>query len=91
MNEQKTGQQSAAKRLLARKSDQLLDALANLKRLEQQKRTEPISTEQFHRLADQANAASEDVWRFAHEEERIGDRIETGDVTIEDVDKERTA
>jgi hypothetical protein len=82
---------ASRKNVLAQKSDELLGALDHLKRAEQEKRSATISTERFHELADVVNATSDDVWRLAHEEESIGDRIPTDTESIDEVEDEERA
>jgi hypothetical protein len=72
---------------LADRSDELLDALRRLKDTETRKRHEPISSDTFHRLANEVDAISHEVFSIARDERSIGDRTtRTGD-TIEDVEE----
>ena len=58
----------------ADRSAELLDALRRLKETEQRKRREPISSESFHRLADEVDAISHEVFSIARDERSIGGR-----------------
>ena len=55
---------------LADKSDELLDALGRLKKTEQRKRHEPISSDQFHRLANEVDAISHELFTIARDSTR---------------------
>jgi hypothetical protein len=75
-------------RLRARLSDEsriLLERIDELHELEKEKRTKPISTAAFHDLADTIKAKARDIFRITTVQERVGDRIETGTVTLNDV------
>jgi hypothetical protein len=73
------------KRELADESALLLGAIDQLHDMEAEKRTRPISTPGFHRLAEEITVKSRDVFRVATEEERKGDESPRGDETIDDV------
>ena len=75
----------AKKTELASKSDQLLDALGRLKETEERKRQEPISTDDFHRLANEVDEISHEVFYVAKTQDRLGEQIPTGNDSIEDV------
>ena len=75
---------------LAGRSDELLDALQRLKDTEQRKRHEPISSDTFHRLANEVDALSHEVFSIARDQRDIGEETERTGETIEDVDAERT-
>ena len=53
-------------------SRQLLTQLDDIKRLEQEKRAEARSTEQFHDLAAEISDKARGVWAIAEHEERAG-------------------
>ena len=57
-------------------SDRLLDALKDIRDLEEQKRTEEISTPAFHRLTDDVAHASRRVFELAHEEDAVSDSFD---------------
>ena len=44
----------------------------DIKRLEQQKRAEPRSTEEFHELADEITDKARGIWELADHEETSG-------------------
>jgi hypothetical protein len=77
------------KRDVARDSDQLLRQVDELRRIEAEKRHQPISSDRFHQLAEQVTALSRRIMTGAWQEERVGDRTEPGDATIEDVSRNR--
>lgn len=66
-------------------SDALLEALRKLKETERQKRGTPISTDEFHALADEVAHQAGDVWRIADAEERDGDAAPSTGASIESV------
>jgi hypothetical protein len=70
---------------LADRSDELLDALHRLKDTEQRKRQEEISSESFHRLANEVDAISHEVFSIARDQRDIGERAPSDGDTIEDV------
>jgi hypothetical protein len=70
---------------LSAESRRLLAQIDELHRLEERKRDERISTPAFHRLADTIKAKAAQVFRMTTLEERLGDRIDTGEVTLNDV------
>ena len=74
------------KQALARRSNRLLDALRHLRDTERRKREVPISTPTFHELANEVNTTSREIFRLAHEQERLGDEVPRGAESIEDVD-----
>lgn len=73
---------------LAARSDELLDALHRLKDTEERKRHEEISSDSFHRLANEVDAISHEVFAIARDQRDIGERTTRDGKTIEDVDKE---
>jgi hypothetical protein len=64
----------------------LLERIDELHDLEEQKRTEPISTPAFHDLADTIKAKAREIFRITTIEEHVGDQIDTGSVTLDDVE-----
>jgi hypothetical protein len=70
---------------LADKSDELLDAVARLKATEERKRHEPISSDEFHRLANEVDAISHEVFAIARDERGVGEKTHRTGETIEDV------
>jgi len=76
---------SQAKRALAGKSDEMLEALRELKATEARKRLEPISTPMFHMLADDVDAQSRRIFRIAIQEDELGDESELGVETIDHI------
>jgi hypothetical protein len=73
---------------LADRSDELLDALHRLKDTEQRKRHEEISSDSFHRLANEVDAISHEVFSIARDQRDIGERTTRDGDTIEDVHDE---
>lgn len=76
---------SVEKEQLRMESDELMEAVEDVRSLERRRRTEAISTPQFHELGDRILERSRDVFRVAQDEESTGNSVETSDVTIEDV------
>ena len=74
------------KRELAQRSDTILDAIDDLRALEKDKRAETISTPPFHRLAEAVTQKSREIFEMAYRQEAVGDRTETTDESIEEVD-----
>ena len=74
---------------LADRSAELLDALRRLKETENRKRHEPISSESFHRLANEVDAISHEVFTIARDERSIGNRTTRSNETIEDLEERR--
>ena len=70
-------------------SNEILQAVDDLRSMEQQKRREDISTPPFHELADEIKAKSQEIFRIADEERQLGESLPTGDVSIDDVETER--
>jgi hypothetical protein len=66
-------------------SDELLDALDDLKRLEKLKRDETYSSPDFHRLANEVEDQARHVFRVAAEENLHGDLAQHADLTPNDV------
>jgi len=66
-------------------SDALLDDVARLRELEQEKRRVDFSTPRFHELASEITNRSRDIFRRASEEEAEGDALSgPHDATIEE-------
>jgi hypothetical protein len=76
------------KRELADESARTADAIDELPAMEAEKRTRPISTPGFHRLAEDITAKSREVFRIASIEERKGDESPRGAETIDDVTRD---
>jgi hypothetical protein len=72
-------------------SDRLLEKVADLRELERTKRTEPISSEAFHRLASEITRKSREIMFAAREEEMAGDQSEPDDRSIDDLGKDQSA
>jgi hypothetical protein len=77
------------KRELADESARILGAIEELREMETEKRSRPISTPGFHRLAEDITAKSREVFHIASVEERKGDESPRGDETIDDVAQDR--
>lgn len=71
-----------------RDSDELLDRVAALRRLEQEKRRMPISSARFHELAEEVTAKARAIMYGAQDEGRHGNRTQRADITIDDVGAE---
>jgi hypothetical protein len=70
-------------------SDQMLVELAHLKSTEALKRREPISTPAFHALEDEVYLSSRRIYANAMQQDKLGQESETGEVSIDDIDRER--
>jgi hypothetical protein len=67
-------------------SDTLLDAIRTLRDLEREKRTQKLSSPEFHAMAREITERSREVFRVAAQEERAGDELgSTRDITTEEV------
>jgi hypothetical protein len=75
------------RRALANLSNRLLDTLRRMRDTERRKRQEPISSPTFHKLANEVEEASQEVFRLARNEESVGDEAPRGAITIEDMDR----
>ena len=73
---------------LAKRSDELLEAIRRLKDTEQRKRQEPISSDGFHRLANEVDALSHEVFSIARDQRDIGDETPPASESIDDVEDE---
>ncbi|HEV7811236.1 MAG TPA: hypothetical protein VGO64_11590 [Candidatus Limnocylindrales bacterium] len=69
-------------------SDRLLAKVADLRELERTKRTEPISSEAFHRLAKEITKKSREIMFAAREQELSGEQSERDDRSIDDLAEE---
>ena len=67
-------------------SDEILEAMERMRELERAKRTEPISSPAFHRLADEVEASAREVWELAQRQNRDGDAAETTGATIDETE-----
>lgn len=76
---------SDEKRQLAKSSNQFLDDVRDLRELEEEKRTEPISTPRFHELAEKIIDKSRAIMNRAILQEDLGDDTETGELSIDDI------
>lgn len=83
------GAAEAALHELPEASSRLLAELERVHELERTKRTKPVSSPEFHELADEILDRSRQVFRYADHEEEIGDRTNPGDDTIDDVAEHR--
>lgn len=72
---------------LTNRSSQLLAEIQDLKRLEQAKRVEPISSPRFHDLAERVTDRSREIMRDAATQEAVGNATTTGPESIEDIDR----
>lgn len=70
---------------LASRSDELLETIQRLKDTEERKRQEPISSETFHRLANEVDALSHEVFAIARDQRDIGERTDRTGESIDDV------
>ncbi len=75
------------KRALTNRSNKLLDALRHLRDTERRKRDEPISSPEFHKLADEVDRTSRRIFSLAREQEQLGDESPRGEETINDIDR----
>jgi hypothetical protein len=72
---------------LRRDSDALLEGIDEMRSMESEKRQHPISTDEFHELADAITDKSREIFAIAAEERVIGNRTEREpDRTTEDID-----
>ncbi len=67
-------------------SDHLLAEVRRLRELEERKRREPISSPEFHRLAEQVEERARAVWKTADHERAAGDSAEQQSRTHAEVD-----
>ena len=66
-------------------SDRLMAEAGAVKRLEAVKRHYPISSPEFHELAEEIAGHARQVFRLADEEDALGDRIPSDGDDIDDV------
>jgi NTP pyrophosphatase (non-canonical NTP hydrolase) len=66
-------------------SDRLMAEAGAVKRLEAIKRSHPISSPEFHELAEEIADHARQVFRLADEEDAVGDRIPRDGDDINDV------
>jgi hypothetical protein len=72
-------------------SDRLMAEASAVKRLEAVKRGHPISTPEFHDLAEEIADHARQVFRLADEEDALGDRIPSDGDDIDDIAHDRLA
>jgi len=77
----------ATKHKLGDRSNQILQAVEDLRSMEQEKRGEDISTPPFHELADAIKDKSREIFRIAEDQRQIGESIPTGHESIDDVER----
>ena len=71
---------------IARDSERLLEAVGEIRGLEEEKREAEMSTPRFHELADRIAERARDVFGYATDERDTGDELsERQDRSIEDV------
>ena len=71
---------------IARDSERLLEAVGEIRGLEEEKREVEMSTPRFHDLADRIAERARDVFGYATDERDRGDELsERQDRSIEDV------
>ena len=68
-------------------SDALLEAIRKLHDLEREKRSQELSSPEFHQMAHEITQQSREVFRLAAEEEKAGSEVESPqqDRTTEDI------
>jgi uncharacterized protein Yka (UPF0111/DUF47 family) len=76
---------SDEKQELAKSSNELLEDLRALRRLEGQKREEAISSDQFHELADEVTSTSRKIMKTVLKQDELGESAERGEESIEDI------
>jgi hypothetical protein len=82
--------QQRSKAWLEEDSDALLAAVDDLRRLELEKREEPISSDGFHTRAIEIEHRSRLIFGLAHEQEQVGQTFGgTQDESIDDVARDR--
>lgn len=70
---------------LRQDSDELLDAVDELRRMERAKRTHDISSPEFHALADRIESQARRVFDVAAHENEEGDALDRMDTSIDEV------
>ena len=91
MSTEREQQPADPKRELSGESARILEAIDELHDMEVEKRQRPISTPEFHRLAEAITDKSRDVFRIAIDQEEAGNESPRGEETIEDVDRRERA
>ena len=71
---------------LTEQSNRLLERIRGLRRLEETKRTEPVSSPRFHELAEEVTNESRRIMFAAANEENLGNESSAGDESIDDID-----
>ena len=72
---------------LTQQSNRLLERIRGLRRLEEMKRTEPVSSPRFHQLAEDVTDESRRIMFDAANEESLGNDSSAGDESIDDIDE----
>jgi hypothetical protein len=72
---------------LGHHSNEILEAVDELRAMEQQKRSEDISTPPFHELADAIKDKSREIFRIADEQRQLGETIPTTDESIDGIER----
>jgi hypothetical protein len=76
----------AASREVRKDSDALLEAVRKLHDLERVKRSQQLSSPEFHEMAREITQRSREVFRIAAEEEKAGNEVqEPQDATTDDI------
>ena len=65
----------AAEKALRHESDELLDAMDEMRKTERRKRTEMPTTPTFHALADKVERQAKQVFEIAQREDDLGEAI----------------
>ena len=71
-------------------SDQVLKTVGEMRDLESRKRQEKVSTPKYHRLADEVQAKSREVFRAAAEETVAANDMESGSRSIDAIARDKT-
>jgi hypothetical protein len=87
VSDERSRQPAAGRCALSDESARILEAVEELRAMEKAKRKLPISTDSFHRLADEITRKSREVFRTASRQEDVGDDESTGDDTIDNVER----
>jgi len=74
---------------LSAASERLLDAVDDLRATEAKKRDQKISSDEFHRLAEEVTEKSRRLMASASDEEEIGNDTEPVDGSIESASRQR--
>ena len=74
---------------LSRASERLLDAVDDLRATEAKKRDQKISSDEFHRLAEEVTQKSRRLMATASDEEEIGNDTDPVDDSIESASRQR--